>query len=205
MSTDQGGPHTSGDEDWVNEDSPASSGLNARIDSALERSAGIDSMPLSDSRERQVVLRAVAIAYSVTQGTAVLLALLLAASGLWWAAIALALAVLVPGVVAKHYARKRGVDLYWQSGMARNETSLKGLGLGSLIVIAVYGLIAFNSAHGHPLLPWSWRMEHSSSAGFTASLLIGALAGTAVGWLLRRRKYRSKLETASQPSTNGTN
>lgn len=181
MSTNQSRPRTSSNEDWVSEESPAPSGLNARIDSALERSAGINSMPLSDPRERQVILRALAIAYSITQGTAVLLALLLAASGLWWAAIALALAVLVPGFAAKHYARKRGVDLYWQSGMARNETSVKGLVLGILIVITVYGLIAFDTAQGRPVLPWSWYIGHSSSAGFTVSLLIGALVGAAAG------------------------
>lgn len=37
----------------------ASKGLNADIDSALEQSAGLQSMPLADARERQVILRAV--------------------------------------------------------------------------------------------------------------------------------------------------
>lgn len=205
MTTDQGRPHTSGDGARNSEESSAPAGLDAHIGSALERSAGIDSMPLADAREQQVILRALAIAYSVTQGTAVLVALLLAASGLWWAAIALAVAVLVPSAVAKRYARRRGVDLYWQSGMARNETSMKGLFLSVLIVVAVYGLIAFDSVQGHPALPWSWHIDFSSSNGLTVSLLIGVLVGTTIGWLLRRRKYRSRLEAASQPSTSGTN
>ncbi|MDN6371516.1 MAG: hypothetical protein L0K12_01095, partial [Brevibacterium aurantiacum] len=73
------------------ETGPAPTGLSARIDTAFEHSAGIDSMPLADVRERQVILRAIAIAYSLTQCTGLIAGLLLAASGLWWAALALAL------------------------------------------------------------------------------------------------------------------
>lgn len=205
MSTDQGQVPPSGAGVQANEESRTPSGLSARIDSAFEHSAGIDSMPLCDARERQVILRAMAIAYSVSQGTAVLVALLLSASGLWWAAIAVALVVLLPGAVAKCYARKRGVDLYWQSGNVRNETSVKGLVLGSVVVIAVYGLIAFDGAHGHPLLPWTWRIEYSNANGAVLAIVIGALVGGTIGWLLRRRQYRSKLKALPQSSISGTN
>lgn len=180
----------------------APKGLNADIDSALEQCAGIQSTPLADARERQVILRAMAIAYSVSRCTALLAALLLSASGLWWAAIAVALAVVIPGMVAKRYARKRGVDLYWQSGVARNETSVLGLALGTLVIMAVSGLIAFDAIYGHPLLAWSWHVDFSNSDGSAISIFVGAFIGGTIGWILRRRRYRAKLQATAEQSTN---
>lgn len=179
--------------------------MSARIDTAFEHSAGIDSMPLADARERQVILRAMAIAYSAFQGTALLVGLLLSASGLWWAAIALGLVVAIPDMVAKLYARKRGVDLYWQSGIARKETSVLGLVLSTLVIMAVAGLIAFNELYGHPLLTWSWHIDFSNSEGIAISIFVGAFIGGTIGWIFRRRRYRAKLKALPQPSISGTN
>lgn len=184
---------------------PAPKGMSARIDTAFEHSAGIDSMPLADARERQVILRAMAIAYSAFQGTALLVGLLLSASGLWWAAIALGLVVAIPDMVAKLYARKRGVDLYWQSGIARKETSVLGLVLSTLVIMAVAGLIAFNELYGHPLLTWSWHIDFSNSEGIAISIFVGAFIGGTIGWIFRRRRYRAKLKALPQPSISGTN
>ncbi|MDN5806889.1 MAG: hypothetical protein L0I80_02000 [Brevibacterium sp.] len=180
----------------------APKGTSARIDTAFEHSAGIDSMPLADARERQVILRAMAIAYSASQRTALLAGLLLSASGLWWAAIALGLVVAIPDMVAKLYARKRGVDLYWQSGIARKETSVLGLVLSTLVIIAVVGLIAFNAFYGHPLLTWSWHIDFANSEGTAISIFVGAFIGGTTGWILRRRRYRAKLQAKAEQSTN---
>lgn len=202
MSTDQGQGPPSSDGAQADEESRTPNGLSARIDAAFEHSAGIDSMPLCDARERQVILRAMAIAYSVSKKTAVLVALLLSASGLWWAAIAVALVVLLPGAVARRYARKRGVDLYWQSGIVRNETSVKGLVLDILIIVAVSSLIAFDATYGHPLLTWSWHVDLSNSDGTAVSIFVGALIGGTIGWVLRRRRYRAKLEATAAQSAD---
>ncbi|MDN5711169.1 MAG: hypothetical protein L0G83_02385 [Brevibacterium aurantiacum] len=180
------------------ETGPAPTGMSARIDTAFEHSAGIDSMPLADARERQVILRAIAIAYSLTQCTGLIAGLLLAASGLWWAALALALAVLIPDLIARRYARKRGVDLYWQSGAARNETSVRGLILSTLLIMGVGGLLTFNATYGHPLLTWSWHVNFPASAGTAVTMFVGALCGGTIGWFLRRRRYRAKLEASAE-------
>lgn len=114
----------------------------------------------------------------------------------------MALAVVIPGMVAKRCARKRGVDLYWQSGVVRNETSVLGLALGTLIIMAISGLITFDAIYSHPLLTWSWHVDFSSADGSAISISVGAFIGGTIGWILRRRRYRAPLQATAEQSTN---
>ncbi|MCI4010585.1 hypothetical protein [Brevibacterium sp. ZH18] len=114
----------------------------------------------------------------------------------------MALVVVLPGAVARRYARKRGVDLYWQSDVARKETSVLGLVLDVLIIVAISGLIAFDATFGHPLLMWSWHVDFSNSDGTAVSIFVGALIGGTIGWVLRRRRYRAKLEATAEQSAD---
>lgn len=159
-------------------------------DSPLDRLAGIDTPSFSSEREERVVLRALAVGFSLTQSTGLIAAFVLAASGLWFAGILVAVAVQMPRVIASGYARRRGVDLFWQSGQARNETSARSLLIGLVTMMIIAGLIAFNAHTGHPLLTWTWRVEFTDFDAVIFSPIVGAAIGIAIGWVFRRRKYR---------------
>ncbi len=155
-----------------NPDETASGGRRSswsRIDDTLERSAGIDHMPLSDEREQQVIVRALAVGYSAFRWIALAVALVLLASGLLFAAVLIMVTADIPRLIATGYARRRGVELQSQSGLARNAARPIELIATLLYIGVVAGLIAFNAAFGHPLIPWSWRFEFES---FDAFLII---------------------------------
>lgn len=166
----------------------------SRIDDTLERSAGIDHMPLSDEREQQVIVRALAVGYSAFRWIALAVGLVLLASGLLFAAVLIMVTADIPRLIATSYARRRGVDLQSQSGLARNAARPIELIASLLYIGVVAGLIAFNAAFGHPLIPWSWRFEFESFDVFLIIPFVGAAIGAFFGWRLRRRRYLASLK-----------
>ncbi|MGC2940835.1 MULTISPECIES: hypothetical protein [unclassified Brevibacterium] len=164
-----------------------------RLEKVLERSAGIDEMPLADDHEQQVIIRALAVGYSVAKMMAWVLAFIFLASGLWWAGIVVYLAMTIPGIVANHYARRRGVDLFWQSGLARNELSVAGL-FGEIIMFTLLvGLIALPAALGHPLIPSGWATVFPKFDETLIWVFGGLIVGSCFSWICRRRKLKRKL------------
>lgn len=165
----------------------------SRFEKALERSAGIDEMPLADSHEQQVIIRALAVGYSVAKMMAWVLAFVFLASALWWAGILVLVGLAVPGIVANRYARRRGVDLFWQSGLARKELSVMGL-LGEFLIFALLvGLIALPSALGHPLIPPGWATSFPKFDDTLIWIYGGVIVGGSCDWYFRRRKLKRKL------------
>lgn len=165
-----------------------------RIDETLERSAGIDSMPLSDEREQQIIVRALAVGYSAFRWTALAVGLVLLASGLLFAAVLVIVTADIPRFIAKSYARRRGVDLYSQSGLARNAARPRDLIASLLYIAVVTGLIAFNAEFGRPLIPWSWRFEFDSFDVYLIIPIAGAAIGAFIGWRRHRRQYQQSVE-----------
>lgn len=165
-----------------------------RLDETLERSAGIDSMPLSDEREQQIIVRALAVGYSAFRWIALAVGLVLLASGLLFAAVLIMVTADLPRIIAASYARRRGVDLHSQSGLARNAAELRELIASLLYIAVVAGLIAFNAVFGHPLIPWSWSFEFESFDIYLIIPFAGAAIGALVGWRRRRRQYQQSVE-----------
>lgn len=172
-----------------------------QFEKTLERSAGIDEMPLADDHEREVILRALAIGYSIGKKMAWVVALILLASGLWWAGILIFIALSIPGIVASRYSRRHGADLFWQSGIARNDLSMKGLASELLIFTLIVGLIAVHAALGHPLISWGWATPIPRFDETLIWILGGVLVGAVTGWYFRRRKLKSKLSYSTMSGT----
>ncbi|MDN5585684.1 MAG: hypothetical protein L0G69_03885 [Brevibacterium sp.] len=158
--------------------------------SVLEKWAGIDAMPHADKHEQQVIIRALAIAFPFTRAVSLTIALVLIASGMWWAAILVIIGMGLPELAAKFYANGRGIDLFWQSGRARNETRVIDLILSLAYMAIVTGLVAFQSSTGHPLITWTWRNDFHDFGFMIGPIVTGLVIGTVIGWFLRRRRYR---------------
>lgn len=164
-----------------------------RLERTFERSAGIDDMPLADGHEQQVIIRALAVGYSAAKMMAWVLAFVFLASGMWWVGILVFFGMALPGIVANRYARRRGVDLFWQSGLARNELSVAGL-FGDIVMFALLvGLIALPAALGHPLIPSGWATFIPTFDDTLIWIYGGAIVGICCGWIGRRRKLKKKL------------
>lgn len=164
-----------------------------RLEKSLERSAGIDEMPLADDHEQQVIVRALAVGYSVAKIMAWVLAFVFIASGMWWVGILVVLGMALPGIVANRYARRRGVDLYWQSGLARNELSVAGLFGEIVMFVLLVGLIALPAALGHPLIPSGWATFIPKFDDTLIWIFGGVIVGSCCSWIGRRRKLKKKL------------
>lgn len=172
-----------------------------RLEKSLERSAGIDEMPLADDCEREVILRALGIGYSAGKKMGWAIAFVLLASGLWWAGILVFIGLSIPGILANRYARRRGVDLFWQSGIARNELSMIGL-FGDLAMFTlIVGLIAVHAVLGHPLIPWGWAAPFPGFDETLIWILGGLLVGSCCGWYFRRRRLKAKLSYSTMSGT----
>lgn len=164
-----------------------------RLEKTLERSAGIDEMPLADDHEQQVIVRSLAVGYSVAKMMAWVLAFVFLASGMWWVGILVFFGMTLPGIVANRYARRRGVDLFWQSGLARNELSLMGLFGEIVMFVLLVGLIALPAALGHPLIPSGWATFFPKFDDTLIWIFGGLIVGTCCSWIGRRRKLKKKL------------
>jgi hypothetical protein len=180
-----------------------------RLEKTFERLAGIDEMPLADDHEQQVIIRALAVGYSAAKMMAWVLAFVFFASGMWWAGLLVLVGVAVPGIAANRYARRRGVDLFWQSGLARNELSARGLISEFLMFALLVGLIALPAALGHPLIPSGWATFFPEFDDTLIWIYGGAVVGGFCGWYFRRRKLKRKLrehrDGPAYSTTSGTN
>lgn len=172
----------------------APANVSTRLEGALERSVGIDSMPRADDREQQIIVRSLAVGFSAFRWVCLAVALVLLASGLLFASLLLMVAADLPRLMATRYARRRGVDLHWQSGLARNAARPSALVAALAYVAVAGGIIAFDGAVGHPLIPWSWSFEFQSFDVFLIIPFIGCAIGAFIGWRVRRRRYLASLE-----------
>ncbi|GAA1643315.1 MULTISPECIES: hypothetical protein [Brevibacterium] len=170
------------------------SALAAHLDSGLERVSGISDMPEADERERDVIFRSLAIGFTVFRWTSVAIALLFLASGLWWATVVVLASADLPFWVARFHARRRGVNLYRQSGLARREWTTRSTLMMLGVFAVMLGLIAFQSTVGHPLLPWSWSVGAPTELESSAPPIVGAAVGLIIGWSLRRKRSRAALK-----------
>lgn len=167
------------------------SSLRARIDSALERSSGIDATEQADEREKLVIIRAMAVGFSVFRWVCLGVALVFIASGMWFAAFLVMAVTDLPRWAAMFYARNRGVDFLQQSGIRRYNTTVRSIVVGLICIALVIGFVIYHSVTGHPLIDWSWRTPNFDGE-LTSSIAIGLGVGAVVAlllWIRRRRHF----------------
>ncbi|SDS39432.1 hypothetical protein SAMN04489752_1621 [Brevibacterium siliguriense] len=162
----------------------------ARVDNAVEDDVDMTGAGV-DSEERRTIGDAIARGHQVTMWTAAVIALLLIASGLWWAGILVLIVTTfdLPRHATQRYARKRGIELEVPSVEETEKTSRSGLIFGVVFFPALCGLIVAEAKLGHPLLPWSWRtpLYDSDDLYMITPIAVAGLVVT-VTWFIRRRR-----------------
>ncbi|MGR6091851.1 hypothetical protein ACU4IU_14910 [Brevibacterium sp. CSND-B09] len=173
--------------------------MNSETQNETEAAADINDVVEIDSdaemssrtEERRIIGDAIARGGQVTRWTAAIIALLLIASGLWWAGMLVMVATTfdLPRRAVQGYARKRGIELDVPSIDETEKTSWSGLLIGVVFFPALCGLIVAEAKLGHPLLPWSWRtpLYDSEDLYMVMPMAFAGLAIT-VSWFIRRRR-----------------
>lgn len=121
-----------------------------RTEDFLERNAGVATLPEADEHQKQAIVRAVAVGFSVYHWVVPFVAFVFLASGLWWAGVLVFASAGIPALAVRMYARQLGVDSLRQTDIERRWARLTGLVKSLLIVALLYGLAVFQSKTGHP-------------------------------------------------------
>lgn len=166
--------------------------LEAQTGAGAGAGSTVRTEPVTGAEERRVIGDAIARGHQVTRWTAMIIGLLLIASGLWWAGILVIVVTTfdLPRIATQHYARKRGAKLDVPSVDQAEKTSLSGLLIAVVFFPALCGLIVVETKLGHPLLPWSWKTPQYQEDDLYMIMPFAFLSLIlTIDWFVRRRKY----------------
>ena len=148
--------------------------------STADTISGLSNPSMSDERESDVYLRAMAFAYTLSQlaGIVVPIGLALTGSGMW--SFLAFIVLLSPSFGLLLYCRSEGLSTDLISAKASRRRKI-AVGITSGVLILVFlAALAFHSATGHPLIDIGSGFEKDST-GTNPNFAIGLATGGLIG------------------------